>query len=114
VKNYVLVISLFLLSLTPAYAATSAGWICQVSSIPIRYEVRKNKLLGYENDLTGKPNTYAIRINTAKKLVAARIFNRRRVTITIDKPSRRFLEVMTIRKYREASSGNCAPLTSAK
>ena len=112
-KKYVMAVSFFLCSLGPAYAATSAGWICQVkmtkaSSIPTRYEIRQKKLLGYEDDLTGKPNIYAIRSNTTKKLVAVRISHRRTVTITIDKPSARFLEVTTLRKYREALSGICS------
>jgi hypothetical protein len=113
VKNYVLAMFIFLCGLAPAYATTSTGWICQVgmtkaSSIPIRYEVRQKRLLGYEDDLTGKPNIYTIRSNTAKKLVAIRVLNRRPVIITIDKPSGRFLQRTSLRNYRERNSGVCS------
>jgi hypothetical protein len=98
---------LTLFGITPAIAAEN--FTCTVDRIPIRYEVSGEKLLGYENDLSGLPNTFDVLENTEKGIIATRHDPYRLVWITIDRKNGKFLEKLEwiSGTYEETYSGIC-------
>lgn len=98
-----------------AHAPRHHGYICQVrfshtSPQSVRYEIRGERLYGFEDDYTGKPNIYDLRTNSEATLVAVRQQTHPRVvTVTIDKKNRRYTQILRIgKKIFDRNIGYCA------
>jgi hypothetical protein len=100
----------------PSAAQTVEAWTCKFGPdgetarpFEMRYEVKGRNVLGYEDDLTGKPNIYDIVEDTGVGLIAIRHQPDSLTFVMIDRRSGKFtLRYVHISGgYEERDTGAC-------
>ena len=93
------------MAVTPSFAETLA---CKDERGVTKYEVRGNKLLGHEDDVSTQPNVYDLLQNSRNGMIAIRHSPDRLIWMTVGRDGKfiRKLEFVS-GKYEETYSGYC-------